>query len=628
MTVTAAEADQHESNGPRSSTPTGDRWPQVARCVVGALAVVAGLALLAVAYHDAETSSSLAHYHLFWAGMLLALTPPAVWLLRSDTTLSAHLALVGIGVVTYAPRFLRSPDRPLLYDELGHWLQTQRFVETGHLFQSNSVVGMAKYYPGLHVLTGGVQLLTGLSTYRAGTIIILVLHVLTLWGVFELARASRLGTFRTATAAALVYALSPTFSFFDAQFAYQSMAVPFVIWTLVFVTRFLAAETERQRWAAGVLAVGSAAVVAVSHHLSGLVLTGALVIAAVAYVLQGRPQRARRVSVLVAAALLPVLWAAAVRAPVIDYLRPYPQKGAHELAQRVGIEDKPVVTNDGRRVVVSGQRQLFGGSDLPAYERDAAYAAPVIAFLLAALAVLGLRRRRLGAPDWIIAVLGLGYFLSLPLVYTTTGAQGAHRSWAFSYIGLAVLAGAGIAHLLGAANRRRWFGRTLAVACLVALLVGNYAAENNDRVRFPGPYTFIADGRGVTPELRGLADRFRRGGGEDERVITDVLTGSVMAAYGRATYLRDYPSWEVFYPLRPLGEAVHQKLVHDGVQAIVVDRRMSTDVRSRAFYFSDSEPPNRGVLPTPAIRKFDQTPWLTLRYRTENYRIYEVRGPR
>jgi hypothetical protein len=484
---------------------------------------------------------------------------------------------------------------------------------------------MAKYYPGLHVVVAGLQQVTRVSTYRSGTVLILLFHVLSLWGVFELVRTLRPGSERAAGIAAVVYALSPTYSFFNAQLAYQTMAVPFVIWTFVFVALYLRTDApSRTRAIHGTMAAGCGAIVAVTHHLSGLVVSALLLVALVALLAKrgARPTR-RDLALLVGVALLPLLWAAAVRAPVVSYLRPYPERGWHELAQRVGVEDKPAAGIGQGNTVPRSDRQLFGGSELPGYERAAAFAAPVLALGFAALA---LRRRRWTPVDCVVVVLAAGYFLSLPLVYTATGAQGAHRSWAFSYVGLAVLMGLGIARFQAARSVPRWLASLVVSATLVTLLVGNYAAENNDRVRFPGPFTFLADGRGVTDELRGLAERFRAEEGDGKRVISDVLTGSVLASYGRATYLRDYPSWEVFYPTAPLDEEQHQALLRAGVYAVVVDRRLAVYERARAFYFSDSEPANPGVLPEASVAKFGSTRWLRARYRTANYEIYVVEG--
>ena len=65
----------------------------------------------------------------------------------------------------------------------------------------------------------------------------------------------------------------------------------------------------------------------------------------------------------------------------------------------------------------------------------------VLALFLVSLAVLWRNRRRLGSAPWGFAALGAMFFLSLPMVLTSGGGEGAHRSWAFSFIGIAVLCG-------------------------------------------------------------------------------------------------------------------------------------------------------------------------------------------
>jgi hypothetical protein len=184
--------------------------------IIGSIGL--GLGLVVLAYHEASLGqNSLWHYHIFWTGMLL-LFAPLIWLVvRTDLSIRGRLAVVVVlGLAAYFPRFVRAPSMPLMYDELGHWEATERLFRTSKLFQPNDVVKMASYFPGLHTLTVGLRELTGLSTIRTGTVLVACFHILTLLGIFQIARKVTHDD-RIAGIAAAVYAVSPSFSFFDSK---------------------------------------------------------------------------------------------------------------------------------------------------------------------------------------------------------------------------------------------------------------------------------------------------------------------------------------------------------------------------------------------------------------------------
>ena len=99
-------------------------------------------------------------------------------------------------------------------------------------------------------------------------------------------------------------------------------------------------------------------------------------------------------------------------------------------------------------------------------------------------------------------VLTAAYLVSLPLTLTGEGAKGSHRTWASTFVGVALLPAA-LVILFELDKRRPWVKRTAATvgaAVLAVLLVGNVAASTTIDSRFPGPYQFGSDTLSVTPE--------------------------------------------------------------------------------------------------------------------------------
>ena len=114
----------------------------------------------------------------------------------------------------------------------------------------------------------------------------------------------------------------------------------------------------------------------------------------------------------------------------------------------------------------SGIRVPFAGAQNPMYETVCGLLYPFVALtlVLVSLAVLWRNRRRLGSAPWGFAALGAMFFLSLPMVLTSGGAEGAHRSWAFTFIGIAVLCGLAWSFGMSSAVFARfgWLGRCVA----------------------------------------------------------------------------------------------------------------------------------------------------------------------
>ena len=175
---------------PRPATPA--RAARAARAVrspwfaLACAGLVAGAVTLSVAYSWAAThSSGHVQFHLFWLGEFLFLVPAIVRLLNRHASRAERLALLlMIGLFDYLPKLLRDPSGPLFHDELVHWHQAQVIFSTGKVFVPNSIIGIIEFFPGLHLLTVDLRHLTGLTTFQTGTILLALLHIVSLVGVF------------------------------------------------------------------------------------------------------------------------------------------------------------------------------------------------------------------------------------------------------------------------------------------------------------------------------------------------------------------------------------------------------------------------------------------------------------
>jgi len=597
------------------------------------LGLAAGSVVVAWAYADAATGSvgDLWHFHRFWIGMALFVVPVLLRLCAARVTRGERLALVvATGLFDYLPKYLRGPGSPLYHDELAHWRQSEVTYATGQLFQPNPTIPILRSFPGLHALTVALRDLTGLGTFDTGVILPGLLHVVALLGIFVLAEQVTLSA-RVAALAALLYSFNPSFLFFDAEYAYESLGIVLCIWVVVALVAMQRAADDRPRqlaWFSIGLALAAACVV--THHLSSFIAVAVSIGVAIATTVGACRGTARRSAAVLACAfaaavaILAAAWVFVVATDVWNYLTPYLAKGSAELAAILHHRD--------------GARQLFALSVTPGYERLAAYLAPAIA-ALGAIAGLWPRQRRgpheTGAPAaGALVLFGLLYFPSVPFVLTEAGNEGARRSWAFTYIGLVLLVAPVIPCLMDGIARLGAVVGALArgtlAALLMVLLVGNVSAFTNETYRFPGPYVYGSDVRSLTPELLAATRWVRDTQGVGNRVVADRFSALALASFGKqwpAAPSTGFPAWQLYFSTRRPSAMLLGELRTSRYDYLVVDRRMARYLPRIGVYFEPDEPQAyRRVTPPPAaaLDRYERMPWSIKLYQSENLAIYRL----
>ncbi|MGQ0432025.1 MAG: hypothetical protein ACT452_06430 [Microthrixaceae bacterium] len=545
---------------------------------------------------------------------------------RETGRLARFLAAVALGLAAYLPRFVRLHTAPLVNDEFGHFQQSEALFRTGRLFAKNSIVPPAQDFPGLHTLTVGLRELSGISTITLGVVLVAAFHVLAILGIYCL--ASSLGDDRRVGGlAASLYAVSPSFGFFDSMYAYESFAIPLLIWSLVCATHLIEARrsADRRYWVVALVIVAAAAIT--THHLTSYVVVISLIVLTLTH-RWGRSAwvvttaRSGWMLGLVALCLAALAGWRIVNSEtdLVAYLSVFPRRGVEALIEIFRSSADGGTRPTGSAPSSAPVRALFQGSALPGYERYVAYLVPPVLLLLAGIGVWT-QRSLLTARTVAVSVLGLAYFASLPFVLTSGGSPGAHRSWAYSYVGLSVIAGLGLSRL--AARLPRLLSRMMCPLVIVAVLMGNYGSAVPDAERFPGPYQLGRDGRSVTQELVEMAKWFGVHEGRGQQIVTDLRTAAPMVAYAEVTLPR-FPSWELFFPTAPPRSQFVDLMYERGIRYVVVNRRLATDRYYSVPYFHDQPPPPSNPLPSSSIAKFDELSWLTLIYESTNFRIYRT----
>ena len=596
--------------------------------LTAAVLVAVGAALVVWAYRKAPTAGIQSYDPIFWAGMLLAYLAVA-W--RAVSGRHAVLWLGLLGLFTVLPKFWMSPGDPIYWDETAHFALLQNVISAGRLFQYSPLLPIGAFYPGLESATATIHWLTGLSPWDSALTLIAVVHCLLPVQVYYVARALPV-PHRWAAAAGLVYAANPSFVYFDVQFAYESVAILLMLTIVRLYVEALAAErsggpTWRQSLSASVpIAVIAFGLVA-THHLTSLVaiallLAGALFLKPIRG-LADRKGGWRRLFVrwmpVSTLAMCFGLWIIFVAPTTGGYLFPHV---SGTVSQIVALATRSNGSS-------GAARTIFTGSAAPSYERAAAIAAPImiaVAFLFAG--IRWLRKPPLRSNFLWSFVVTAGYLVSLPVTLTSDGAESAHRTWAFTFVGVALLPAA-LVILFELDKRKPWLKRTAATvgaAVLAVVFIGNVAVGAPPDTRFPGPYQFGSDTLSVTPETLSFAHWVQTHLGPGAHVVTDRFTALALTAHADTfTPLpwNGLPIANIWYNSSPPTPALMSAMEH------YADNYLAVDVRDAQYTATASDPPlfylsEPKRVPLQNITRLAQWPWLRLLYSSQHYRLYQI----
>jgi hypothetical protein len=614
------------------------RWP----ALVAAAAV--GIFVVGVSYRLSASGAPAQLYYLtFWAGVLLALLPGA-WLAVTATDRHRRgWALALVGLITFVPKYLRNPFAPSYHDEYAHWYEALQVLSRGRLFQGNALIPIVEYFPGTAALTAAVTRLTGLSPWSSGELIILVAHLLALFGVFVLVEA-HLRSARAGAIAALIYALNPSEMYFDTQYAYEGIAVAFFVWVLAMASLAARARGPR-RFTLTVAALLCAGGAVVTHHLTTVFLLGVLsFLASIGTVRAWRRARRSRAhvcdscrtqlthepgpdrgvliwwAVLAGTVVMAGCWLVFVAWPTVSYLSPYFGGSLRQLAAMTAKKS-------------SSGRVLLAASVQPLWERGMTALVPLIAGLFSLKALLMLRRERGVWPFDTLALMAFGllYFPSVLFLFAPSGAEGARRSWAFSFVGLA---------LIGAYLLRRFpdWGRPrvparwrtpIGLVVLTVLLIGGVGGGLNDPYRFPGPFRWGTDTNSASAEARTVGQQLAAEAGP-VRVVADQYTALQLIAYADldvAAPSQGFPAWALVQSGVDPSRELAGMLYGSRFNYLVVDVRMAEQAAFNGTNYGSGDPLVGRVTPMDYLDRLDHVPWASRIISTQHLRVYRLNLP-
>jgi hypothetical protein len=572
-----------------------------------------GVALLAAA--DARSRSGASGgYLLFWAGLAFIFGPSAGVLMLSRRSREARLAVaLGFALALYLAKVVYEPTAFTFHDEFAHYRNAANLQSSGRLFGYNPLIRTTGYYPGLAVATDAVAHLTGLSVYACGLILIGCAR-LTLVGALFLLVDELLGSARAAGVAVLVYAAGPNFLYWDAQYGYESLALPLAILAVFFLAR---GGGRRPSAPAVFASVTVALAVVVTHHITAWALAALLLAWATAAWLRRARSASEFAPALPAAATTStaLAWLVAVAPITVGYLGPV-------LARATAQGFQLITTFHTSRTLFANTGQA---ATAPTWERIAAIAGTLV--ILAVLPVALYRNRRTGLPTVakLLTWSSLGWVALLPLRFTTGGQETANRSSDFLYVGIALCFALLLEPYLESGRRR-----FLALPLVALLFVGGVSVSWNFAQRLAPDYRLTSGSAAVTPDDQALARWMLAALGPGHRVAADNQTGLALGSAGRQDVLSSAEDgsriWQIFYPPTVSGDVLAE-LRRSAVQYVVVQRDV-LDLPVGVTRFDDSEPAQlyNSPLPAASLAKFDASPVFREVYAAGSLHVYQVVG--
>lgn len=637
------------------------------------------LLLLAISNTAARAGTGWAQ-PLMWTALLTILVPTAVRLASPGASRNERIGLiVMVGLAIYMVKVLHSPLFFTFHDEFVHVRTADDILRTGHLFEKNPIIPVSPLYPALQILTTALLNLTGLDIYAAGILVVgagRLLLVLALFLLYEEISSSA----RVAGLAVLVYMCNPNFVFYGAQFAYESLSLPFVAWVLFLVAR-RARLAGTDRVMTNLAVVLGLAVITTAHHLTSYAVVAFFALWAISgflwRVLTKLAQRytgqisnrelvrdiaqqlspwwkgnwgsthrtldkSRPAGVMLLMAVACLSWLVYVATLTIGYLAPVLRDALAEVIRLIAGE---------------AGRELFKGSSgqvAPPWEQLTAFGAVGLIMLGLLFGTLQIWRHYYNNTLALtLTIVALVYPASLAMRFTTAGWEVANRASEFVFISVAFIVAVGVERVLlnqgfkfsvpgfnlGSAIARRnsliasrmnGLRAGVFTFCVGVAFVGGMIAGWPPFARQPGTYLVSADTRSIEPQGVAAANWAQKTLGPGNRMAADRINGLLMLSFGGQYMVLNVGDgvnvgW-LFYA-RDVDTIARDVINKGNIRYVVVDKRLSKGLPQIGVYFESGEPDtNKHTKPLDLVNleKFDRQAQVQRVFDSGDIAIYDV----
>lgn len=561
-----------------------------------------GIALVAYAFAISRDGGTTMRAFLY-PGLILIYTPTALRLLAPSASRNERIALIStVAIFYFIFKVMISPLYFSSYDEFLHWRTINDIVDSGHLFSLNPILPVSSYYPGLEIVTDTFSTLSGLDTFHSGLVVIGITHLLTVMGIFAL-NEHVFKSARLASIAAILYIANSQFLLFDAQFAYESLALPLAILILLALAIIVIYQKDSVSDSPLVMATKAGfrqlkgkplwillavcimlIALALTHHVTDFLLAGLLILWAVIYGVSRVPYRYRLSIACVAlfATCIAIIYILSPGNPVGKYLSSFIGKAASEFS--------------GLLTGIGSKRKLFSSNastPTPVFEQ-------LLALSCVGLVTLGLlfgwlciwKRYRLNSLICTFGIASSFYPIFQALRFTNSGEGLVDRSTSFLFIPITCVLAVFIVQFWPTRRLSKKQYTFLASVMTIMLLGGMVLAVGAGMYRLPGTYVPTADVRGVDQERMQAAIWADSHLGPKNRIGADSTNVLLMGTYGDQDTVTLSSSGidvsPIFFSLT-FGPPEISLLRHAQIHYLAVDLQLAHSLPISGFYFVQAE---------------------------------------
>jgi len=558
----------------------------------------------------------------FWIGLVLIVFPTAIRFMSLDLSRTEAVGIILVlSVGTFLVNYMRSPIIFKRFDEFLHWRTAYDILKNDHLFTPNSLLPVSPLYPGLENVTTALVSLTGLSIVDAGAVVLLVSRVVMMLGLF-LFYEHIFKSIRAAGTATLIYMGSSTFLFFDAMFAYESVALPLALLsTWILLERGDEKRQIKPKWSLffGVITCA----IVITHHVITYLFAVFFIIWTCAYIYSSFFGDGKTTLVLDAAIwnfTLAVIWVATVAKETVPYLSDILNGSLNSIYELV--------------IGSIGPRQLFvnsAGEAAIIHERIFAFGSVLILGfgLMFGFWMWWLKFRRSGLQTALMLIAMV--YPALPLMRLSEGSwEMANRLSGFIFFGLAWVVALAFVYF-PVPEKLFKLKQWVAIIGLTIIFLGGVVAGSAPGTRLPQPYRPAAQERSIDNEAVMAADWARARLGVNNRMAADRILTTLFGSYGvqrMVNNLSDQVSISGLFLNVDIGPEETNLIKTTQLQYIVIDNRITQVRPILGFYFEDweqlevsyAQPVNLSVL-----EKFDFYPSINRIYDSGDIVIYDVK---
>ncbi len=232
-----------------------------------------------------------------------------------------------------------------------------------------------------------------------------------------------------------------------------------------------------------------------------------------------------------------------------------------------------------------------------------------------------------------LGIVALLYPFTLVPRLTQAGSEISQRASEFVFAGIGFVAAVLFLHLTESVGSGRARLYALIATGLAGLVfVGGVILGESPVTRQPGRFEVGAESRSISPQGAAAARFASEHLPRNSRVLVDGPNGLLLGSYGHLEpvigSIRGISVPTVFFS-KEFGFNDRTVIVHDGIDYVVVDRRLAHSLPVDGYYYDRDEPlANERVQPisAAALRKFNDIPGIERIYDNGPIVIYDTTG--